>query len=74
MEKQIYEIALQTIRNKVINGEKFSYEEIADEIIEKDGVMSVSFGVPVGRYILMLQDSGVLVFNKETEQFEAQPI
>ncbi len=63
-------IALTTVQEKVLKGEEFSFDDLQDEIISKGGLLEVSSGVHVVKYLGMLEGRRILRFNKDKYKYE----
>lgn len=64
-------IAIDTINDKIVNGEDFTYDTICNLIVKKGGILRVSIGVTIGMYLKNLVRLDILSYKQGT--FSSNP-
>lgn len=65
-----HQIAKQTINERIMKNQAFSYTEITQSIIGKGGILRTSVGTTVGEYLERLEEIGVIRFSPRRDMFK----
>lgn len=57
-----YKISFQVINEHIDSNKSFTYDEITNEILKRDGVLRVAIGVTIRMYLKNLCEIGLLTF------------
>ena len=68
-KEQEHQIALKVINSFIDSGDKFTYDEIKKEILKRDGILRISFGVTIQMYLKNLNELGLLTFDPNMGQY-----
>jgi hypothetical protein len=63
-------IALETTREMIYSGKPFTFDELQQRIINRNGILRIALGYTVGRYICDLEEDKIIYFNPKIEKFE----
>jgi hypothetical protein len=67
MDKK-YNIMRETVETKIINGKSFSYDEVREEIINKNGIISFG-GYTLGKHLESLEDKNIISYDGHLDKF-----
>ena len=65
-----YQIARNTCTSFILSKKEFSYQELQQEIIKRNGILRVSFGVTIADHLQDLEEDGIIKHILGTTRYE----
>jgi hypothetical protein len=63
-------IALKVVNDFIDNENDFTFDDLQKKIIQEGGILRISPGYSVGKYIIKLEKEGIVQYNSNNEKFE----
>ena len=65
-----HKIAFNVIKEYLESKKEFSFKELQNEIVKRGGILRVSAGYSIGKYILELEEDGLIEFNSRSKTYQ----